>query len=118
MDTSHAILPIDKIRLNEVKTFIANNLHVRLNAEQIAQSMGYSKSTLTRHFLSTYHIPISRFILESKMKKAYELLTEKNKSITETGVLLGYKKGSAFTHAFTRHFGYSPIELFKIDSPF
>ena len=113
---SKTILPINKERLEEVKLFIDTHLNTKLNTDSIAQKFSYSKSTLSRHFLIVFKISMRRYILDCKMQKAHLLLAKENKSISEAGILVGYSKSSAFTHAFVRYFGYPPIHLFRTEN--
>ena len=101
----------DKNRMKDVISFIDNNVGRKLTAELVAERTGFNKSTLNRYFLLIYRLPISRVILDSKMKKAHDLIMENDKLISEVAHLLGYKNCSAFTHAFTRYFGYTPMQL-------
>ena len=103
----------DRQRMEEVKAYVVANLSSKLKSDLIAEKSGYSKSTLLRHFYLTYNYSLCRFILDSKMNKACELIKESNKFVCEVAQILGYKNCSAFTHAFKRYFGYPPMQLYK-----
>lgn len=105
------IKKIDKERVQHVIGFIEANLHNKLNSTMIAEEAGYSRATIDRHFYTTHKISISAFIALSRLKKAHAILEQNSHTISEVAFMTGYSSCSAFTHAFKRHFGYTPMQL-------
>ncbi|MHB8207641.1 helix-turn-helix domain-containing protein [Mucilaginibacter sp.] len=114
MEANHKTLSREeRNKLEGVKDHICTNLKERLTVEKLAEKFMFSKSTLRRQFTIFFKLPISEFVFQTRMTKAYLLIKAKDKPVSVVGSYVGYKDRSAFTNAFTKHFGIPPIELFN-----
>lgn len=72
--------------------------------------MNMSRSTLTRKLKAiTGKTPLD-FIRHLKMEKACQLLNDRNKTISEVALMLGYYDRKYFTICFKEEFGITPSE--------
>lgn len=98
------------------KAFYAKNL-IDENVKQgplpstneIAERYNIHSDTLNRAFKTTFGFSLKRYINQTKMEEAHQLLEEK-KTIQEVSDHLGYNNRSSFAIQFTAHFGYPPGE--------
>ena len=107
-DYHKTLFESDKQRLKEVESFITANLNTELNINLLCDQFGYSDATFRRHFNLFFKKSFSRYLLDMRMDKAAHLLAEKGTAISIIANMVGYKKHSSFTHAFSRHFGCPP----------
>jgi len=74
----------------------------------MAKNADVSESLLKRYFRKIYGENIYSYYQEKRMICAKRLLTEKNKSVTETAHIMGYGSVSSFNNTFKRFFGLKP----------
>lgn len=103
----------DEMKMQEVKEWLENNLDSPLTLPEIARLIGTNEFKLKKGFKQVFGTTVFDYLLKLRMERARQLLKETNKQIHEIAYLTGYSSHSAFTNAFTRHFGYSPVYLRK-----
>ncbi|NTS78075.1 helix-turn-helix transcriptional regulator [Catenovulum sp. SM1970] len=89
------------------KTFIDDYANMVKNAQQLAEMLNTSVSTLQRQFKAAYNTSIGQYIKEARLETASDLLKQ-DMSIDEVSQLLGYSYRSAFERAYKNYFGVSP----------
>ena len=95
-------------RLIKVLNFIEDNLNEELTLEEIAKNVGFSVSSLQRHFKSTYSTTVVEYIRNRKLELAKEAMVYEGASVTEACFIAGYSNPSSFSTAFKRAFGQCP----------
>lgn len=103
------LLEADVKRLQDIKTFIAENLDQELSAAMIADKFTMGKSTLRRHFSTYFGNTLYHFILQTRMEHAMSLLKRKASSINDIAIAVGYKEVSSFSRAFAKYYGQPPF---------
>ena len=83
--------------------------HGKVRAGEIARKLGMSCRTLARR-LESEGSSFAAVMDELKRDLANRYLRDKDLSISRIAWLLGYREGSAFTHAFKRWTGKNPRE--------
>jgi AraC-like DNA-binding protein len=70
-----------------------------------------SERTLRRHFREELGLTSERYIQQARLAKAMQLLLEPGRrdTITEIALQVGYQNHSAFSAAFRRFAGQSPV---------
>lgn len=101
----------DIVRLQAIRSFIRSNLDKDLTIKFIAEMFSVSEATLRRHFAFYYRIPLYSFILQSRMKKAKQLILKNDLDLNELSVLVGYKRYTSFFHTFRSFYGLTPSDL-------
>lgn len=81
----------------------------------MARQVSVSESKLKRHFRKVYGENIYSYYQEKRMLCAKRLLTEKNKTVTETASIMGYGSVSSFNNTFKRFFGLKPDQFQQIN---
>ncbi len=100
--------PRANCRLIKVHSYIEENIFRNFTLDEIAKNVGFSVSSLQRHFKSTYGTTVVDYIRNQKLAFAKRLIERDNISITEAAYCVGYANPSSFTTAFKRAFGYPP----------
>jgi len=97
----------------KVKIYIANNYTSPELAHdyEIASIFNTSKKSLERAFKLTFNTSPRAMILKYRMEKARELLDQREKSITEISMAVGFKTATYFSRVFKRYHGRSPMNL-------
>jgi AraC-like DNA-binding protein len=80
---------------------------------ELAKAATMSESKLKTCFKQVYGDSIYQHFLNYRMQKAYQILEEKQHSISEVSALLGYTNPSQFTKKFKDHFNILPNEVLK-----
>lgn len=81
-----------------------------LDGDIIAEMVGMSKTTLYRKLKSTIGDSVNIFIRNTRLKKAAELLREKELKISEVAYAVGFSDPAYFSKCFSLYFGKSPSE--------
>lgn len=94
--------------------------NIRLPISQIinllAKQLELNPQYLNRIVKNSFHTPLSQLILETKLEKSCQMLSQ-NYSITETALALAFYDHSHYTRYFSRYFGISPSEYRKKHFP-
>lgn len=95
-------------RLIKVHSFIEDNLDEELSLESIAKNVGFSVSSLQRHFKATYGSTVVDYIRKRKLERAKDAMINEGVSVSEACFIAGYSTPSSFATAFKRTFGICP----------
>lgn len=95
----------------EFKQIIDKNILSSLTNSELAQLCGMSISTFQRTFQSVFSQTPSKYMLEQKLIKAKEMLTDKDKRISEVAYDCGFQSTSTFNRSFKKHFKFSPTNF-------
>jgi AraC-like DNA-binding protein len=102
--------------------FVRNQLSTgTCNLESCAQQFGIHSRALQRA-LAEHGYTFKELILDTRMNLAREYLRHSQMPLTEVAGILGYENGSAFSRAFKRRHGMSPLQWRndakkEVDSP-
>jgi AraC-like DNA-binding protein len=83
--------------------------HGKARLPEIAHRIGMSPRTLARR-LASEGLTFSGVLTKLRTDLASRYLNERDLTVSQVGWLLGYQEVSAFTHAFKRWTGKSPIQ--------
>lgn len=98
-------------RLEEVMLtirYIEDNLTEKLDLDQIAEAVHYSKYHLHRVFSDTVGLTIHDYIQRRQLTEAAKLLVFSGRPIVQIALLSGYRSQQAFTNAFTAMYKMPP----------
>jgi AraC-like DNA-binding protein len=68
-----------------------------------------SRSAFAAKFSSLVGVPHLTYLTRWRLWQVSRLLAEGNLSVRETALRVGYESEAAFSKAFKRHFGQSPL---------
>lgn len=102
----------DKEFLNKLINIIhANFEDVNLDVDKLASNMNMSRATFYRKVKSISELTPNEFIRLTRLKKAAELLREKQYSINEIAYIVGFNSSSYFSKCFFKQFGVLPKDF-------
>ncbi len=83
---------------------------LRLTVADLAKISGRSLSSFNRDFRASYDMPPQQWLKQKRLAHAQELLTEKDLSVTEVSLEIGYENVSHFIKSFKDFSGLTPKE--------
>ncbi len=102
----------DSVSLHVRRTveYIYKNLHESLTLQMAAEHEKLNPSYLSKLFAKEMHISVKAFILKAKITTAQNILLFSDFPISEIAASLGFSSQSAFTTAFRRLNGMTPMQ--------
>ena len=79
------------------------------SVSSLAREVAMSRSIFSARFTALVGEPPHTYLTRWRLWQASKLLEEGNLSVTETALRVGYESEAAFSRAFKRHFGHSPV---------
>jgi len=96
--------------LSYVINFIRANIGEKIHIEQLSEKACMSRASFYRAFKREFNINPIDFILQEKIKKAKQLLTETTGSISDICYQLGFSDLNYFGRQFKKSEGISPTQ--------
>ena len=96
------------IRLLRAKQFIADNAHVFLGCEDVANYCYISTKQLSRIFLKYEDVTLLQYIHKEKIREAEGMLKVRENSMQEISEALGFSSVYYFHAFFTKYTGVTP----------
>jgi AraC-like DNA-binding protein len=90
--------------------YIQANLAQAISVETLADLLCMSQPSLYRYFKENLGRSPGEFILEERLRRAAELLTEGDLSVKEVGYEVGFSSPSYFIKRFRQQYGCTPRE--------
>ncbi len=97
----------------QAKKFIQNNIQNRITAEDVASSLFLSRAYLRNIFYEYTGTSPKKYIIDTKIRRAKELLQIRRLSVTEVAKSVGYDDALLFSRVFKAHVGISPLRYRK-----
>ena len=99
----------DERLLSEMATIVATNIsNPDLNVTYLAEKTGISSKQVYRKIKQYLGITPVEFIRHIRLKKAAQLLEQKNFSVSEVMYMVGFNSHGYFSKCFSKQFGCSP----------
>jgi AraC-like DNA-binding protein len=76
--------------------------------DELVKVAGMGRSQLTKYFKLIYGSSITDYVLNIRMQRAQQLLTEGKLNVTQVALEVGYEHSNNFVSAFKRRFGITP----------
>ena len=92
-----------------IKQYLDNLESTELNTVAMSHALGYTREHITRSFYSMYKTTPNRYFNARLMNMAVEKLF-RGETIQSVAEQLNYATSAAFSKAFKKHFGSSPIQ--------
>lgn len=96
--------------IENVLEYIETHLDGKLNLEEIADAVHYSKYYLHRIFTGTVGMTVHDYVQRRQLTEAAKLLVFSDKPIIEIAFLCGYESQQAFSSAFKSMYKFSPAQ--------
>ncbi len=95
--------------INKAKLIMQEKFDTRITGEEIAKTIGVGYSKFRKTFKNSTGFSPSQFILELRVAKAKELLTNSSMSCQQIGYATGFETPSYFHVVFKNKTGMSPV---------
>ena len=92
----------------QIQAYIQSNLHRELSLTEIANSVNYNSTYISRLFRQMTGENLFQYIMQVKMARAKEYLTQTNDSIQAIAEKLGFDTSQYFSSVFKKQTGLSP----------
>ena len=103
---------IDERFLKKVMSYIENNLsEPELKVESLSREIGISSAHLYRKIKSLTGLSTNELIRKARLKRAADLLSTRQGTISEIMYEVGFSNHSYFAKCFHEEFGFSPKEF-------
>ena len=103
-----------KQRLEEIRTFLEDNLARDIDIPAVARANSLSPFYLTRIFKAQYGLPPYRYLIRLRIQYGSDLLRDLPLSVTQVCHRSGFNSLSHFIMTFRRHTGMSPSQYRRI----
>lgn len=100
-----------ELLLSKIETYILDHIASPLNLSEIASSVNYNATYISRLYKKLRGIPLPKFILQSRISLAENLLTTTDKSIQDIACETGFDTSQYFSIVFKRETGYTPRDF-------
>lgn len=108
---------IDNFFLNRVRTVVEKNISdENFGMDALAEELMISRSKLHRKIKSLSGVTTSEFVNLVRIKKAVELIKEKNYRFNEVAFEVGFSSQSYFNRCFKKVYNVSPKEYFSVQN--
>ncbi|HKR06181.1 MAG TPA: helix-turn-helix domain-containing protein [Bacteroidia bacterium] len=95
----------------DLASYMEKNFMFNMPLEKFGYLTGRSLTTFKRDFKKAFNATPQRWLTQKRLELAHYQLTEKKIKPVEVYYEVGFENLSHFSHAFKKHFGYSPTEL-------
>ena len=109
--TSIQTEPDQRVRI--ARDYVAQHIARTMRLQEIADAVALSESRLRHLFVHDTGIPITTYVLWTRMKVALHGLVTQGMSLAEAAHHAGYADHAHFTRTFRRMFGVSPSLILK-----
>jgi len=111
-DNEHLIPQKDIDFIAELKTYIEKNMvNPDLSIDMIADHFALSRTQLNRKIKSLIGSTPNNLIKTIRLRKAYELIRQKDARVSEVAYLTGFSDPNYFTTCFKKEFGENPSQI-------
>lgn len=108
----------DEVFIQDLSALILSNMaEPGLDGEFLARKLTMGRATLYRKLQALTGTTVNLFIRSIRLRKAKELLTTKQYSVSEVSYIVGFNNHSYFTKCFTDEYGVSPTDFIKSGLP-
>ncbi len=98
----------DKQKIQEAQKILAMNFYNPPTVNQLAAMLATNEFKLKSGFNQLYHTSIYQYILEFRIEKSIEMMYNKNVTLEQISIDIGYSNLSHFTRAFKKVKGIAP----------
>lgn len=103
--------------LGKLFDFLQQQLAVSHTVESLARHVGMSPRTFLRRFAESTGTTPARWILQARLRRAEEMLTQSRMNIDVIAEKIGFSHASALRHHFQQHYALTPGQFRKKFTP-
>ncbi|MEH1126966.1 AraC family transcriptional regulator [Micromonospora sp. CPCC 206061] len=105
--TYDALGPVDA-ELDRITEAMRQDPSRRWTVTELARQAALSRAQFTRRFIAYTGLTPARYLINVRLVRAHELLTQTNMTVTQIAAALGYIDVAYFSRQYKRHTGRSP----------
>lgn len=94
----------------DILDFMEQNYTEDMTLEEFASYTGRSLASFKRDFAKVSSQTPQKWLLEHRLSKAYQLITERGMRTADVYIEVGFKNRSHFSSAFKKQYGFGPSE--------
>jgi AraC-like DNA-binding protein len=98
----------DREKMLAVRDYIEQSYLEPLSLQELTRAFGLNEFKLKKGYKHFFNSTVFEHILQLRMQKANELLNERQMTVSDVAVFVGYNNASSFSYEFKKRFGYSP----------
>lgn len=104
----HSSDDVRDVILEHINRYVRSHLHQSVTISDIAEELGYSVSHLRAVFRDRLGVSLGRYMRESRLSEAAQLLQKSEFNVSEIGEKCGFESLYAFSRAFRKSYGIPP----------
>jgi len=98
-------------KINLAQEILVSNLDNPPSLTELAHRIGTNTNKLKIEFKAKFGVPVFKYLQNERLKKAYSLIKNEQKTIQEAAWAVGYDSLGSFSNAFEKKFGYRPSQV-------
>ncbi|WP_044211091.1 AraC family transcriptional regulator [Flammeovirga sp. OC4] len=98
-------------KINLAQEILLSNLENPPSLTELASKIGTNTNKLKKEFKAQFGVPVFKYLQEERLKKAYNLIKNEQKTIQEAAWNVGYDSLGSFSNAFEKKFGFRPSQV-------
>ena len=98
-------------KINLAQEILISDLENPPSLTELAHRIGTNTNTLKIEFKAQFGVPVFKYLQNERLKKAYNLIKNEDKTIQEAAWTVGYDSLGSFSNAFEKKFGYRPSQV-------
>ncbi len=106
----------EREKLLAAKEILDKNLETPPSLTDLARQIGVNTFKLKKNFKAFFGVPVFKYLQETRLTTAYDLLKNSEATVQEAAWQVGYDSLSSFSNAFTQKFGYRPSQVRSMTS--
>ena|SRR5690554_1366188 len=113
-DKSTLVRVTELNRVEELSSFIKENLDQHLIIQELSKRTGLNANKLQSAFKYLYNSTVNEYVTKRRLEKAKRLLLDRNLNISDIVNMVGLESKSYFSKIFKREYDMSPSEYRKL----
>ncbi|SEE66535.1 helix-turn-helix domain-containing protein [Tenacibaculum sp. MAR_2010_89] len=98
-------------KINHAQEILLSDLENPPSLTELAHKIGTNTNKLKIEFKAQFGVPVFKYLQNERLKKAYSLIKNEQKTIQEAAWAVGYDSLGSFSNAFEKKFGYRPSQV-------
>ncbi len=98
-------------KINLAQEILMSDIENPPSLTELAQKIGTNTNKLKKEFKAQFGVPVFKYLQNERLKKAYHLIKDEQKTIQEAAWAVGYDSLGSFSNAFEKKFGYRPSQV-------
>lgn len=98
-------------KINLAQEILVSNLENPPSLTELAYRIGINTNKLKIEFKAQFGVPVFKYLQNERLKKAYNLIKNEQKTIREVAWAVGYDSLGSFSNAFEKKFGFRPSQV-------